>query len=147
MIQDPNDMEFCESCKMNVFPSRKRFNIKTFGFFVILILIIVIPLTIIYLPIFSGIFIFVFIMWGFMLLNPYTLYYGLQKKQYCPRCYNKTVEKSLEYIPFGDKQPEIYNELSSSHSAQITWYCPYCGTPVQKNYCKSCGKKLELKRE
>lgn len=82
-----------------------------------------------------------------MLLNPYILYYSLQKKQYCPRCYNKTIEKSLEYKPFGNKQPEIYKELAPSQNTQITLYCPYCGLPVQKNFCKSCGKKLEIIRE
>lgn len=86
-------------------------------------------------------------MWGFILLNPYILYYGLQKKQYCPSCYNKTIEKSLEYKPFGDKQPEIYKELASSHNTQISWYCPFCGVPIHKNFCKSCGKKLEIARE
>jgi len=82
-----------------------------------------------------------------MLINPYLIYFSLQKKQYCPRCLRKTIEKNLEYQPFGDKEPDIYKELtSSSQKSPLTWYCPYCGIPNQGNFCKACGKKFELKR-
>jgi predicted RNA-binding Zn-ribbon protein involved in translation (DUF1610 family) len=146
MVQDPNDMMFCESCRMNVFPTRQKFNIKIFGFFAILILAIIIVITIVFLPLLSGLFIFLFVMWGFIIINPYVLYYGLQKKQFCPKCFKKTIEKNIEYKPFGDKEPEIYKELIPYRKAQMTWYCPYCGTAVNRNFCKSCGKKLEIKR-
>lgn len=144
MVQDPNNMMFCESCGMNVFPTRSRFNIKTFGIFVIIMMSIFTIITIITSSIFSGIFLFIFFMWGFMLINPYIIYYGLQKKQYCPRCFKIAGEKNLEYKPFGDKEPEIYEDLAPSEKSTIIWHCPYCGTPIKGNFCKSCGKKFEI---
>ena len=47
MSQDINDMKFCESCKMNVFPARPKFNIKIFGIFAVTILIVLVVLTVI----------------------------------------------------------------------------------------------------
>ena len=148
MSQDINEMKFCESCKMNVFPSRPKFNIKIFGLFVILISAIIIPLTIISIPLLSGLFIFLFLMWGFMVLNPYVFYYGIKKKQNCPRCFQKVVEKNLLYQPFGEKEPEIYMSLAPVEKSPPKLFCPYCGTPMSKKgqYCKSCGKKFEIQR-
>ncbi|MFX1302461.1 MAG: zinc ribbon domain-containing protein [Promethearchaeota archaeon] len=146
MVQDPNDMMFCESCRMNVFPTRPRFNIKIFGSFVIIILSLLISITIIFFSVFSAIFLFIYFMWGFMILNPYLIYYGLQKSRYCPRCFKKTVEKNLEYQPFGDKQPEISITLAPSKKTTIIWHCPYCGNSLSEGarFCKSCGKKFEI---
>ncbi|MFX1376128.1 MAG: hypothetical protein ACFFA0_09970 [Promethearchaeota archaeon] len=146
MAQNLNDMQFCENCKMNVFPSRPKFNIKIFGFFVILISAIIIPLTIVSIPNWwSELLIFLFLMWGFMLLNPYLLYYIVKKKQNCPRCYQKVVEKNLDYQPFGEKEPEIYNLIAPSKKP-LRLYCPYCGilliTGVK--FCSSCGKKINI---
>ncbi len=148
MSQDINEMKFCESCKMNVFPSRPKFNIKIFGLFVILISAIIIPLTIISIPLLSGLFIFLFLMWGFMVLNPYVFYYGIKKKQNCPRCFQKVFEKNLLYQPFGEKEPEIYTSLAPVEKSPPKLFCPYCGTPMSKKgqYCKSCGKKFEIQR-
>ena len=137
MVQDPNDMMFCESCRMNVFPARQKFNIKIFGFFAILILVIIVVLTIVFLPLLSGLFIFIFVMWGFMLFNPYILYYGLQKKQFCPRCFKKTIKKNIEYKPFGDKVPEIYKELIPkvfpSQNIFLEWNENLVGVDFQDN--------------
>ncbi|UCC21279.1 MAG: hypothetical protein JSV62_08375 [Promethearchaeota archaeon] len=146
MVQDPNDMMFCNQCRMNVYPSKPKFNIKVFGFFVILLMTVFTILTIISLTIFAEIFLLIFFLWGFMIINPYLVYYGLQKKQYCPRCYDKTIEKNLSYKPFGDKEPEIYKKLTSSQKPPMTWHCPYCGTEINGNFCKSCGRKFEIKR-
>ncbi|UCD01020.1 MAG: zinc ribbon domain-containing protein [Promethearchaeota archaeon] len=148
MVQDPNNMMFCESCRMNVYPTRQRFNIKIFGIFAILMLSLFISITIVSFSIFSEIFLIIFIMWGFMILNPYLLYYGLQKKQHCPRCLKRTVEKNLEYKPFGVKEPEIYKILAPSKTSLIIWHCPYCGTPLSERakFCRSCGKKFEIQR-
>ena len=147
-VQDPNDMKFCQSCRMNVFPTRPRFNIKIFGIFVIIIMSIFIALTIISFSIFSGILLFILFMWGFMIINPYFIYYRLQKKQYCPRCFKKIFEKNLEYKPFGVKEPEIYKTLAPTKKSTIIWHCPYCGTSLSEGakFCKSCGKKFEIQR-
>jgi len=139
-------MNFCKNCKMNVYPSRPKFNIKIFGIFAIIMMAAFTVITIIYFSIYSEIFLFIYFMWGFMIINPYLLYFGLQKKQCCPRCFKKTIEKNLEYKPFGDKEPEIYKELAPSEKSTIKWHCPYCGTHVQGNFCKSCGKRFEIKR-
>ena len=146
MVQDSNDMNFCKNCKMNVYPSRPKFNIKMFGIFAIIMMAAFTVLTIIYFSIYSEIFLFIYFMWGFMIINPYLLYFGLQKKQCCPRCFKKTIEKNLEYKPFGDKEPEIYKELAPSEKSTIKWHCPYCGTHVQGNFCKLCGKRFEIKK-
>jgi hypothetical protein len=146
MFQDPNEMKFCNQCKMNVYPTRPKFNIKLFGAFALLMMIIFTSITIISLSIFAEIFLFIFFMWGFMLINPYLIYFGFQKKQFCPQCFSKTIEKNLKYQPFGEKEPEIYRALSPSQKSSLTWYCPYCGIPNQGNFCKACGRKFELKR-
>ncbi|MFX1321742.1 MAG: hypothetical protein ACFFAQ_08860 [Promethearchaeota archaeon] len=148
MSQDINEMKFCESCKMNVFPSRPKFNIKIFGLFIILISAILIPLTIVSIPLLSGFFIFLFIMYGFMFINPYLIYYGIKKKQNCPRCFQKVVEKNLQYQPFGEKDPEVFKSLAPVKKPATKVFCPYCGNPMSKKgqYCKLCGKKFEIKR-
>jgi hypothetical protein len=148
MVQDPNDMNFCKNCKMNVYPSRPKFNGIVFGIFIIIMLAIFITLTIIFLSIFSEILLFIFFMWGFLLINPYLFYYGLQKKQFCPNCFKRTVPKNLEYKPFGGKEPEIFKTLTTSEQSGINWHCPYCGTPLgeEAKFCKSCGRKFEIKR-
>ena len=145
MAQDINNMMFCNQCKMNVFPSRPKFNIKVFGIFAVLMLIVVIIITFIVSTLFAELFLFIFYMWGFMLFNPYLIYYGLRKKNNCPRCYENVVEKNLSYKPFGEKEPEIYKEIKKNSRTLVKWYCPYCGTPAEGNFCKKCGKKLELK--
>jgi len=58
MSQDINKMKFCESCKMNVFPSRPKFNIRLFGIFAVIILMTLITITVITSFIFSGIILF-----------------------------------------------------------------------------------------
>jgi hypothetical protein len=147
MAQNLDDMQFCMSCKMNVFPTRPKFNIKIFGIFVILVSAIIIPLTIIYLPILSGLFVFLFFMWGFMLFNPYLIYYLVKKKQNCPRCYQKVVEKNLDYQPFGDKTPEVYKFIAPSKKS-FDLFCPFCGNSLIEgvNFCSSCGKEFDIQR-
>ncbi|MFW9987725.1 MAG: zinc ribbon domain-containing protein [Candidatus Odinarchaeota archaeon] len=146
MVQDPNDMMFCNQCKMNVFPSRPKFNIIIYVIFAIIFLGIFTAITIISLSFFSDLFLFIFFMWGFMIINPYLLYFGLQKKDSCPRCYTKTSEKNLKYKPFGEKESEIYRELTPLKKTIENFYCPYCGHSLNKGalFCGSCGKKLEL---
>ena len=148
MVQDSNDMNFCKNCKMNVYPSRPKFNIKMFGIFAIIMMAAFTVLTIIYFSIYSEIFLFIYFMWGFMIINPYLLYFGLQKKQYCPRCFNETIEKNLEYKPFGDKEPEIYKKIPPSEKSTIKWHCPHCGNSLNEGavFCGSCGKKFEIQR-
>ncbi|MFW9882119.1 MAG: hypothetical protein ACFFG0_54335, partial [Candidatus Thorarchaeota archaeon] len=87
MVQDPQDMMFCDQCKMNVYPSKPKFNIKIFGVFALILMIIFAVITIISLTIFTEIIFLIYFLWGFMIINPYLVYYGFQKKQYCPRCY------------------------------------------------------------
>ena len=147
MTQNLDDMQFCEKCKMNVFPSRPKFSIKIFSFFVLLISAIVIPLTIITVPILSGLFIFLFLMWGFMVLNPYLIYYISKKKQNCPRCYQKVVEKNLDYQPFGEKEADVYKLIAPDKKSFI-WHCPYCGNSLNEGarFCTICGKKFEIQR-
>jgi len=148
MSQNQNDMMFCEVCKMNCYPVRVKFNILIFGIFAISILLILIIITIISLSFFTDLFLFIYFMWGFMVLNPYLLYYGLKKKEYCPSCYRKVVEKNLKYQPFGEKKPKIYNSLTPVKKPPIKVFCPYCGISLIEGvkYCKSCGKKFELQR-
>ena len=149
MSQDINDMKFCESCKMNVFPSRPKFNIKIFGIFSAIMLITLTTITVITSFIFSGIILFLYYMWFFMVINPYIFYYGIKKKQNCPRCFQKVIEKNLQYQPFGEKEPEVYKSLAPVEKSLPKLFCPYCGTPMSKKgqFCKSCGKKLVIKRE
>ncbi|MFW9874643.1 MAG: zinc ribbon domain-containing protein [Candidatus Thorarchaeota archaeon] len=145
IAQDIADMQFCESCKMNVFPTRPKFNIKIFGIFIVLISVIIIPLIIIFIPILSGVFIFLFFFFGFMLLNPYLLIYAVKKKVFCPLCYQKVVKKNLDYQPFGEKEPEAYKLITSSKKS-FSWYCPHCGNSLIEGakFCSSCGKKFEI---
>lgn len=145
-VQPREDMQFCTSCKMNCYPVRPKFNIKIFGFFILLISAIVIPVAIVSIPVLSGLFIFLFFMWGFI-LNPYLIYYSAKKKQFCPRCYQKVIEKNLDYYPFGDKEPEVY-KLIATPKKSINWHCPYCGNSLIEGarFCKSCGKKFEIQR-
>lgn len=148
MVQDPIEMMFCNQCKMNVYPTRPKFNIKTFGIFTIIMIISFTIITIITLTIFAEIFLLIFFMWGFMIINPYLIYYALQKKLYCPYCFKKTVEKNLEYKPFGYKEPEIYKKLTLLKNNPIIWHCPYCGNSLNNEaiFCSSCGKKFEIQR-
>jgi len=143
--QNIEDMGFCENCKMNVFPTRPKFNIKIFGFFAVVLFILFSIITVISLSMFSSIFLFIFFMWGFMVINPYVIYYGLKEKEYCPRCYQPVHEKNIEYKPFGDKIPEIFKSIEASKKRGKV-YCPYCGTSIQGNFCKSCGRKFEINR-
>ncbi len=147
-VQDIDKMGFCKSCNMNVFPTRPRFNIKIFGVFALIMLIVFITITIISLSIVSEVFLFIFFMWGFLLINPYLIYYSLQKKDSCPRCFNKTSEKNLDYQPFGSKEPEIYKTLAPAKKSIIKWHCPHCGNTLNKGalFCGSCGKKFEIQR-
>ena len=145
--QEIADMQFCENCKMNCFPVRPNFNVKIFGIFIVIILAIAVPITIIFIPYLSGLFIFLFLMWGFMLLNPYLLYYIAQRKQYCPRCYQKVTEKNLNYQPFGDKVPEVY-KLITPQKKSSNFFCPFCGNSLIEGakFCNSCGKKFDIQR-
>jgi hypothetical protein len=145
--QNYDDMKFCNKCKMNVFPTRPLFNIKIFFFFFIIVSAIIIPLIILYLPnVAAGILIFIFLIWGFLIINPYLIIYGLKKKQYCPNCHLRVVEKNLEYQPFGEREPEIYNNIAPTKKQKNKWFCPYCGNKMSKKakFCYSCGKKYEL---
>ncbi|MFW9829162.1 MAG: hypothetical protein ACFFEY_16420 [Candidatus Thorarchaeota archaeon] len=146
MVQDPHKMMFCVHCKMNVFPSRRKFNIRIFVIFAILMLIFLMLITVLVYTFFSQIILLIFFMWGFMIFNPYIIFYGLQKKQHCPYCFNITREKNLDYIPFGSKEPEIYKNLTPSDKPLFNWFCPYCGIALNQGikYCKSCGKELKF---
>lgn len=148
MVQDPNDMMFCNQCKMNVYPSRPKFNILVFIILAIIMLFIFTAITIISLSLFSEILLILFFMWGFMIINPYLIYFGFQKKQNCPRCFQMTSEKNLAYKPFGEKEPEIYKGLTPSQKSVIKWHCPYCGHSLNEGaeFCGSCGKKFEIKQ-
>ncbi len=103
--QNINDMGFCDKCKMNVFPTRPKFNIKIFGFFVVVLFILLSLLTVISLSIFSSIFLFIFFMWGFMVINPYIIYYGLREKGYCPSVINRFMKKILSIYHLEIKYP------------------------------------------
>jgi hypothetical protein len=87
-------------------------------------------------------------MWGFMLINPYLIYFGLQEKKYCPRCYSETFEKNLTYEPFGEKEPGIYKSLASTAKTPKKWHCPFCGNSLNQGaiFCGSCGKKFVIER-
>ncbi len=114
MHQDINTMMFCRNCRMNVFPSRPKFNVITFVICVLIMFPIIATINLVFFFPFFVLFNFIFLMWGFMLFNPYLIFYGLKKKQYCPRCYQKVIEKNLDYQPFGEKKPEIFTSLSPS---------------------------------
>ncbi|MHA1490707.1 MAG: hypothetical protein ACTSRI_13745 [Promethearchaeota archaeon] len=114
MPQDTNTMKFCFNCRMNVFPSRPIFNVKMFVICVLIMFPIIVTINLVFFFAFFVLFNFIFLIWGFMLFNPYLIFYGLKKKQYCPRCYQKVIEKNLDYQPFGEKEPEIFTVLSPS---------------------------------
>jgi len=147
MPQNLDDMQFCRNCQMNVFPTKPEFNIKIFGAFAISILTILIILTIFFLSFFVGLFLFIFFMWGFMILNPYLIYYITKQKRNCPKCYQEVIEKNLDFQPFGDKEPEIY-KIIAPQKKTYDWYCPYCGNPINEHgiFCKVCGKKFTIQR-
>ncbi|MFX0188969.1 MAG: hypothetical protein ACFE8A_14685 [Candidatus Hodarchaeota archaeon] len=111
MPQDINDMMFCESCKMNAFPSKSKFNMVHFGIWTVVMFIIVLIFLASLSPFLGGILFFLYFMWGFTFLNPYLIVYALKKKGYCPRCQQKLVEKNIEYQPFGNKEPEVFKEI------------------------------------
>jgi hypothetical protein len=147
MAQNLDEMRFCSACKMNVFPTRPKFNVKIFYTCAVAILFVLVIITIISLTIFAELFLFIFFMWGFIMLNPYLIYYGIRRKQYCPRCYQEVSEKNLDYKPFGDKEPEIY-KLIAPPKKFINFHCPYCGILLNEGakFCKLCGKKFEIQR-
>ena len=146
MVQDFDEMKFCSNCKMNVFPSRPKFNVRIFIISAIIMLIIFTLISIISASIFSGIFLFLFFMWFFMFLNPYVFYFGLKKKENCPKCYQEVIDKNLDYKPFGDKVPEIFKTIGVPKKEQNKWYCPHCGIPMYGAFCTSCGQKFEIYR-
>jgi hypothetical protein len=148
--QNFDDMKFCNLCKMNVFPTRPPFNVKLFILFFIIVSITFIPLIILSLPYLTAwIIVAIFLTWGFLVINPYLIIYGLKKKQYCPNCYQLLNEKNLEYQPFGEKVSEIYEKIAPKKYNKSEWFCPYCGNRMSKKakFCHSCGKKCELKFE
>ncbi len=147
MPQNLDDMQFCRNCQMNVFPTRPEFNTKIFGILAISFLAILIAITIVFLSIFTEFILIIFFMWGFIIFNPYLLYFIAQKKNNCPRCYYVVDEKNLEYRPFGEKEPKIFN-LTIPQKINHNWYCPYCGKSLTEgaNFCTSCGKKFEIQR-
>ncbi len=143
--QNIDEMGFCENCKMNVFPTRPKFNVKIFGFFVVVFFILFTIITVVSFSIFSSIFLFIFFMWGFMVINPYVIYYGLRKEENCPRCYQMVHEKNTDYRPFGDRIPLIFKSIETS-KRKGKFHCPYCGISIQGTFCKSCGKNFEISR-
>ncbi|MFX1371464.1 MAG: hypothetical protein ACFFCE_06350 [Promethearchaeota archaeon] len=145
-VQDPNDMMFCSQCKMNVYPSRPKFNIVLFVVLAIIMLFVFTTITLISMSFFSEFLLFIFFMWGFLIINPYLVYFGLRRKQNCPLCFKKASEKNLEYKPFGEKEPEIYKKIDPPQQTNIKWFCPYCGVSLNEGaiYCGSCGKKFEI---
>jgi len=150
MPQNKDEMMFCENCKMNVFPSRPQFNVKTFGICAVITFFIILPIFITTIAFLSSIFFSLYFMWGFMFINPYLLYYGLQKTHFCPRCHQEAVEKNLDYEPFGEKEPEVYKLITHTPSKknQKNWHCPYCGSQMDQDgvFCGDCGKKFEIQR-
>ena len=147
MPQNLDDMQFCKNCQMNVFPTRPEFSIKIFGIFAISLLAILITTTILFLSIFTELILFIFFMWGFMILNPYLIYYFAKQKKNCPKCYQIVNHKNLDFQPFGEKVSEVYR-LIAPQKKTINRYCPYCGKSLTggASFCKSCGKKLEIQR-
>ena len=141
-------MGFCESCDMNVFPTRPRFSIKIFGVFAVIMLILFTTITVVSLSYLSEVFLFIYIMWGFLLINPYLIYYGVQKKDSCPRCFNKTSAKNLDYQPFGSKESELLKSLAPPKKNLLRWHCPHCGNVLNKGavFCGKCGKKFSIVR-
>ena len=153
MPQDKNDMRFCNNCKMNVFPTRPEFN--TLAFSVIAAVMFVIVTIFTFLAFFTLFFEMIFFLYLFMCLNPYLIYYGLLRKDNCPKCRSKVVDKNLEYEPFGTKKgeglPRMPYESESSNDIDKNvvsegWFCPYCGSPISRDwvFCKKCGKTLEI---
>ncbi len=115
--QDFNEMMFCQDCQMNAFPSRPKFNAKSFGICALVLLPIIIA-NILLFQAFAWLFTFLFFMWGFMILNPHAIVYGLKKKQYCPRCHQKLIEKNQNYRPFGEIDPEVFRSLAPSNKPE-----------------------------
>jgi hypothetical protein len=146
--QDLDRMKFCKYCEMNVFPTRPKFNTKIFSICIVMMLVVFTSITILLTSLFLGVFLFFFIMWGFMIVNPYLLYYGAKKKQYCPKCYQELVEKNLEYKPFGKKISEVFNLITPENKSSIILYCPYCGNSLNERtrFCNLCGKKIDILR-
>ena len=147
MPQNLEDMQYCKNCQMNVFPTRPEFNIKIFGFFAFSMLAILIIITITFLSIFTELFLLFFFLWGFMVLNPYLVFYISKPKQNCPRCYQVVSEKNLDFQPFGEKVPEVY-KLIVPQKEFYNLHCPFCGNTITKRamFCNSCGKKFEIQR-
>ncbi|MHA2005994.1 MAG: hypothetical protein ACXABO_00670 [Promethearchaeota archaeon] len=144
--QDIDEMKFCKDCKMNVFPTRPKFNIKIFGICVIIMLVVFTSITILTASLFMGFLLFIFIMWGFIIINPYLIFYGIKKKQYCPKCYQELVEKNLTYEPFGETVSEVYNRITPATKSRLKFYCTNCGKSLneQTRFCSSCGKKFDI---
>ena len=98
MPQNKDEMMFCEKCKMNVFPSRPPFNVKAFGACAVISFLIILPIFLTTITFLSSIFFSLYFMWGFMLINPYLLYYGLQKTHFCPRCHQEIKKTGIAPI-------------------------------------------------
>ena len=147
MPQNLDDMQFCKNCEMNVFPTRPEFHIKIFVVFAFSLFVILITVTILSLSIFTELTLIIFFMWGFMILNPYLIYYIAQQKKNCPKCYQIVNQKNLDFQPFGEKVSEVYS-LITPQKKTFNLYCPYCGQSLIEgaNFCKSCGKKFEIQR-
>ncbi|MFW9824423.1 MAG: hypothetical protein ACFFE4_15875 [Candidatus Thorarchaeota archaeon] len=146
MPQNLDDMRFCKNCQMNVYPTRPEFNIKIYGIFIIIVLTVLISLSSFFLSFLAELFLFVYFMWAFMILNPYLIYYLIQNKINCPRCYQATEAKNLEFQPFGERSPKPYNNIAPRKKIKIL-YCPFCGISqnMNSNFCRICGKKLDIK--
>lgn len=155
MLQDKNDMKFCDNCKMNVFPARPEFNTLVFSVIAGIMVVIVTIYT--FLAFFTPFFQIIFFLYLFMFLNPYLIYYGLIGKKNCPKCRKEVVNKNLDYEPFGSKKSEGLPSLS--HEKEISkdvdgnvlsegWFCPYCGSTIKRTWinCKKCGKTLNFNK-
>ena len=155
MSQDINDMKFCESCKMNVFPSRPKFNTGVFLICMLIILPFVMMISVIFFSAISELLIILFFLWGFMIINPYLIIYAIKKKRYCPNCYRLVIAKNLDFYPFGEKEPGGYGSVpnfknfSKFNIKKKTYklFCPYCGNPIALDwmFCIICGKKNQFK--
>jgi len=146
--QNLDEMKFCTHCKMNVFPSRPKFNIKIFILCIFIMLVTFITMTYFVYSLFASFFLFIFIMWGFIVINPYLIFYGVKKKNNCPNCYYELIEKNIEYIPFGEIIPEVFKKIAPEKKPSIEFHCPYCGIALieRAKFCRSCGKKFDILR-